>query len=140
MRFWDSSAVIPLLVQEPSTATVRAMLTEDASMLAWRFTATEIVAALWRRRRADEISEAGRLVAASGLAALEVRWTTVEDVGQVDRRARRILAVHPLRTADALQLAAALVGCDDHPNAMPFVTLDGRLGEAARREGFAVLP
>lgn len=140
MRFWDSSAVVPLLVHEASTAEVRSLLAEDSSMLAWRFTATEIVSALWRRRRADEISEAGRLGAEAALAVLEARWTAVEDADEVDRRARRMLAVHQLRTADALQLGAALAGCDDRPEAISFVTLDARLAEAARREGFAVLP
>lgn len=55
-------------------------------------------------------------------------------------RAGRLLAAHPLRTADALQLAAALAWCDDVPRGESFVCLDERLREAARREGFAVLP
>jgi hypothetical protein len=97
-------------------------------------------AALWWRRLMDEIDGAGRLAAEAGFAAMEVRWATVEDAGHVDRRARRLLAVHPLRTAGALQLGAALVGCDEHPDAMPFVTLDKRLAEAARREWFTALP
>jgi predicted nucleic acid-binding protein len=58
----------------------------------------------------------------------------------VDRRARRLLAAHPLRAAAALQLAAALVACDERSDVPPFVTLDDRLAEAARREGFVVLP
>jgi len=62
------------------------------------------------------------------------------DAAHVDRRARRLLGLHPLRAADALHLAAALVACDERPHALPFVTLDERLVDAARREGFAVLP
>jgi hypothetical protein len=58
----------------------------------------------------------------------------------VDRRARRLLAVHPLRAADALHLAAALIACDERSDVLPFVTLDDRLAEAARREGFDVVP
>jgi hypothetical protein len=39
------------------------------------------------------------------------------------------------------QLAAALMWCDDAPGAAtPFVCLDERLRDAARREGFAILP
>jgi len=64
----------------------------------------------------------------------------VEDAAQVDRRARRLLAAHPLRAADALQLAAALVACDERPDVLALVTLDDHLAEAARREGFVVLP
>jgi uncharacterized protein len=140
MRFWDSSAVVPLLLEEPSSDTVRSLLREDAAMVAWRLAGTEVVSALWRRRRADELDEAARRFAEQGLALLESRWTSVEDAAYVDRRARRLLAAHPLRAADALQLAAALVACDERSDVLPFVTLDDRLAEAARREGFVVVP
>jgi uncharacterized protein len=140
MRFWDSSAVVPLLLDEPSSDTVRSLLREDAAMVAWRLAGTEVVSALWRRRRADELDEAARRFAEQGLALLESRWTSVEDAAYVDRRARRLLAAHPLRAADALQLAAALVACDERSDVLPFVTLDDRLAEAGRREGFVVVP
>lgn len=48
------------------------------------------------------------------------------------------MRLHPLRAADALQLAAALVLSDFEPRTLPFVTLDDRLASAARREGFEV--
>ena len=140
MRFWDSSAVVPLLLEEPATSAIRPLLRQDAAMIAWRLTGTEVVSALWRRRRLDELDEATRREAETGLAVLESRWTSVEDAAHVDRRARRLLATHPLRAADALQLAAALVACDERPDVLPFVTLDERLAEAARREGFTVVP
>jgi uncharacterized protein len=55
-------------------------------------------------------------------------------------RAGRLVSAHPLRAADAFQLAAALAWCDDTPAGESFVCLDERLREAARREGFAILP
>ena len=140
MRFWDSSAVVPLLLEEPSSDAVRALLREDAAMVAWRLTGTEVVSALWRRRRADEMDETARRFAEQGLTLLESTWTSVEDAAHVDRRARRLLAAHPLRAADALQLAAALVACDERSDVLPFVTLADRLAEASRREGFVVVP
>lgn len=54
--------------------------------------------------------------------------------------AGRLLAVHPLRAADALQLAAALRWCEDEPGGKAFVCLDDRLRAAARREGFSPIP
>jgi len=51
----------------------------------------------------------------------------------------RLLRVHPLRTADALQLGAAIVAAEDHPATLPLLTLDDRLAQAAEREGFAVV-
>ena len=35
MIFWDSSAIVPLLVREPSSARSKALLREDPVMLAW---------------------------------------------------------------------------------------------------------
>ncbi len=140
MRFWDSSAVVPLLVREDATDAVKRLLRDDDQMVVWRLTGAEIVSALWRRRRADEIDDPTRTGAESALAILERAWTTVDDLAHVDRRARRLLAVHALRAADALQLAAALVACDETPGLLPCVTLDDRLADAARREGFSVLP
>jgi hypothetical protein len=54
--------------------------------------------------------------------------------------ARRLLRVHPLGTADSLQVAAALVAAEGVPSSLPFVYLDGRLRAAAAREGLPVLP
>jgi predicted nucleic acid-binding protein len=140
MKFWDSSALVPLLVEESSSAALRALLRDDPTLVVWRLSGTEVVSALWRRRRADELDERMRLAAEAGLGDLERIWTVVEDATQVDRRARRLLAAHALRAADALQLAAALVACDERPDVLALVTLDDRLAEAARREGFVVLP
>jgi hypothetical protein len=53
--------------------------------------------------------------------------------------ASRLLRVHPLRAADALQLAAALAAAKGDPSSLDVVCLDQRLSEAARREGFRVL-
>jgi predicted nucleic acid-binding protein len=65
---------------------------------------------------------------------------TVPPTEEVRRRARRLLAVHSLRAADALQLAAALVFCEDEPGRADFACLDDRLRGAASKEGFRVLP
>ena len=48
---------------------------------------------------------------------------------------RRVLRVHPLRAADALQLAAALEWSGGAASGM-FITYDERLRDAASREGF----
>ena len=61
-------------------------------------------------------------------------------VDAVKARAKRLLGVHTLRAADALQLGAALTAASDDPLGWDLVCLDERLAEAARREGFAVLP
>lgn len=55
-------------------------------------------------------------------------------------RADRLLGIHTLRAADALQLAALLAASEERPADLPLVTLDDRLANAARKEGFPVLP
>jgi predicted nucleic acid-binding protein len=140
MRFWDGSALVPLLVHERTSAALLRLARKDPQIVVWRLAATEIVSALWRRRRAGELDPSGTDTAEERLAILEQSWTCVDDLAHVDTRARRLLALHKLRAADALQLAAALVACDEQPSLLPFVTLAHRLGEAARRERFSVLP
>lgn len=140
MKFWDSSALIATEVAERSTGAIREIVEEDADVVVWVLTQVEIASALWRRRRADEIAEAGRAEAQRRLDQTLANAVTVQDVSAVARRARRLLATHSLRSADAMQLAAALAGCEDEPERLPFVTLDDRLAEAAAREGFEVLP
>jgi uncharacterized protein len=100
----------------------------------------EIVSALWRRQRSGDLDERSRANAQRHLDELLPACSVIVDVALVARRARRVLALHLLRAADALQLAAALVACDDRPELLPFVTLDDRLSDAAAREGFKVFP
>jgi len=64
----------------------------------------------------------------------------IEPTLRLRERAGRVLRAHPLRAADALQLAAALVWCDDASSGETFVSLDDRLRGAARREGFTIQP
>jgi uncharacterized protein len=139
VRFWDSSALIPLFVVEPSTALVRGWLDEDADVVVWALTRVELVSAIARRRR-ERRELASRLASArrNALAASE-RWLEVTAIDAVRSRAERVVELHPLRAAHALQIAAALVAARDDPGAFEFVTLDDRQAEAAEREGFRVL-
>jgi len=65
-------------------------------------------------------------------------WMEVEPTETVRERALRLLRVHPLRAADALQLSAALVACSEQPRGCVFYSGDLRLKEAAIAEGFIV--
>jgi predicted nucleic acid-binding protein len=63
----------------------------------------------------------------------------VTDVEVVRDRAERLLAVHAIRAADALQLAAALVLVREQSRGRDFVVADGVLAAAAEAEGFNVI-
>jgi uncharacterized protein len=67
---------------------------------------------------------------------LRAAWHEVEPSDEVRESAKRLLRVHDLRTAEALQLAAAFYVAEARPSTLEFVSLDERLMAAARREGF----
>ncbi len=139
MKYWDSSALVALLVAEPSTALRQSMLRDDPAIVTWWGSLAECTSALHRLEREHRLSAPEFLRSLGRLEVLAHAWREVEPSARLRRRARRLLGVHPLRAADALQLAAALVVADEDPKALSFVSSDARLAEAARREGFAVL-
>jgi hypothetical protein len=138
MRFWDSSAIVPLVTREASSEPLREIYRTDPAILIWTLSSPEVISALCRRHREGALSAAQLEAAEDRLRRFREDWSECEDVVPVRERAERLLHVHALSAADALQLAAALVATEERPRAFPFVTLDGRLGEAASREGFRV--
>ena len=140
VRFWDTSAVIPLLVHEPTTSHLLTDLREDEHMIVWWATRVECVSALTRRGREGGLDAAGESQARAALDLLISSWSEVQPTERVRSLAERLLAVHPLHAADALQLASTLVWSSGIPDQRPFYCLDGRLSDAARKEGFAVQP
>ncbi len=140
MRFWDASAITPLLLRERSTSDMRKLLRDDRSMVVWWATGLECLSAVRRRERESKQDPRGARVAVRRLEGLAAGWSEVLPSDRVRSSAERALAVHPLRAADALQLAAALAW-EAHPaRTADLVCLDERLREAAAKEGFRVLP
>ena len=139
MRFWDSSAILPLLVDEDATVAITWEHRRDPAILVWWATPVECTSALARREREGSLASASLSEALDRLAELERAWAEVHPVERVRAQAMRLLRVHALASADALQLAAALVAAEDQPRTLPLVTLDERLALAAEREGFAVV-
>ncbi len=139
MRFWDSSAIVPILVGEATSGAVLAELERDPEVVAWWGSEPECVSALARLEREASLSAAALGEALRRLSALVGAWQEVQPVALVRLTAIRLLRVHPLRAADALQLSAAIVAAEDHPATLAFVTLDARLALAAEREGFPVI-
>ena len=138
MRFWDSSALVPLVSDEPSTDALTALAATDRGILVSFITPVEVTSAIWRKARTIGNEEA-RSRSHSRLAALQAQWVVVNAFQDVVEHALRLVARHGLRGADAIQLASArLIRASNAP--MPFVTLDEELIYAARAEGFPVLP
>ena len=139
MRFWDTSALLPLVVAESETTRTERWLRDDPAVVVWMLTRVELLSALARRRR--EVPRSARVLTAARREVLHAweRWAEITAVEPVRRHAERLVETHPLRAADALQIAAAIVAAEERPDTIDFVTFDVRLAEAAEREGFRVL-
>ncbi len=140
MKFWDSSAIIPLCLKEQMSETVKRLIKSDEDIVVWWGTRVECFSALSRRRREGVLDNNSELKAKAILSALSEEWSEVQPSEPVRQRAERLLAVHPLRTADAFQLAAALLWAQENPQGLEIVCLDQNLREAGHKEGFTLLP
>ncbi len=135
MRFWDASALVPLLLDQPRTARAREHHAEDPELVVWWGSAIECASAIARLHRDGALTDGEDARARALLMALKASWFEVQPGDAVREQALRILRLHPLRAADALQLAAALEWGGSPPSGH-FVSFDERLSAAARREGF----
>jgi predicted nucleic acid-binding protein len=139
VKFWDASAIVPLLVAEPTTRRVQALAKRDPDMLVWWGSEVECASALTRLERAAALDAKRGALASDRLRQLANGWHEIEPSEIVRESAMRFLRVHPLRAADALQLAAAFIAAERRPASLQIVTLDQRLADAARKEGFALV-
>ena len=140
MRFWDASAIIPLCLNEKASQTVKPLLKTDDDIVVWWMTYIECLSALSRRQRERILHPGDAGKARAVLSALAAAWSEVQPTERVRGRADRLLSIHPLRAADAMQLAAALVWAQETPRGFDFICLDQNLREAALKEGFSIQP
>jgi predicted nucleic acid-binding protein len=138
--FWDSSAVVTALLDEARSEQLIDAFDTDPSPVIWWATPLECHSAVVRATREKRVSHADAAEARERLRGARTQTLEVAPTEAVRDRANRLLSSHPLRTADALQLAAALLWCEEQPLTETFVCLDERLRDAARREGFTLLP
>ena len=140
MKFWDTSAIVPLCVVEPATSRLRPIAEADPSLVVWWATRTECMSGFARLRRERKLPALTVTRAEHALMMLSREWSEVLPGEGLRARAERLLGVHPSRAADAFQLAAALVWSRGETRLHALVSLDERLREAGEREGFQVLP
>jgi predicted nucleic acid-binding protein len=139
VRFWDTSAIGPLLIAEASTRRLQALAARDPDILVWWGSKVECASALARLERDAALDPPAVALAFDRLKQLAAGWHEVDPSDIVRETAARFLRVHPLRAADALQLAAAFIAAEQRPQSLEMLTLDDRLASAAQKEGFAVI-
>jgi uncharacterized protein len=139
VRYWDSSAIVPLLVAESGSGRVREIHSRDPAIVTWWGTPIECVWALARLEREGALTSAGLGHSITRIRHAIRSWTEVWPSDDVREQSIRLLRVHPLRAADAVQLAAAIIAAEFQPSTLDFVTLDRNQGVAADKEGFRVI-
>jgi predicted nucleic acid-binding protein len=140
MRFWDSSALISLCLTESSSEDIKRVVRSDEDIVVWWATHVECLSALARRRREGTLSSDADIKSKAVLSAMAAEWSEVLPGERIRQRSERLLLTHPLRAADAFQLAAALIWAEETPQGLEIVCLDQNLREAALKEGFTLLP
>lgn len=138
--FWDASGIVPLIVREAWSPVARRVAEDDPRLVVWWGSVVECLSAIGRQERSGALSHSGADEARRVLAAISAGWTEVVPSEEVRGQAGTLLRRHPLRAADALQLAAALIWSEGRPRGHRFMTLDERLASAARGEGFDLAP
>ena len=136
MKFWDASAIVPLLVAESTTRPLQALANRDSDLLVWWGSQVECASALARLERGALLDVKGAASAFDRLKQLANGWHEIEPSEIIRENALKFLRVHP---PDALQLAAAFIAAKRRPPLLQVVTLDDHLANAARKEGFELI-
>jgi predicted nucleic acid-binding protein len=139
MRFWDVSALVPLLVNDQTSANLAGLYRADPQVIAWWGSPVECVSALARMEREGKLDAAAMSEAIRRITEMCIVWDEIQPLAIIRDLAVRLLRTHTLRAADSLQLAAATVASKNRPASLDFVCLDKRLSLAAQREGFNVI-
>jgi predicted nucleic acid-binding protein len=136
--FWDASAIVPLCVPAQNAGHDRQLLHQHAPVVWWG-TAIEVVSALARLRRQNFLTEPQHYAAEKRFTALRRSWREILPTNRLRELSELQLVRYDLRAADSLQLAAALVWCNQRPKNRAFLCRDVRLRDAARSEGFSIV-
>lgn len=139
MNFWDSSAILPLLVSESTSEATRTYLDSQPEMAIWWATPVECMSALARKEREGRLNLSDMVIAQKNLNLIVQSCVGIDATGRVRGLAQKLLRRYPLRAADSLQLAAACVLAGDANEDYGFVCNDERLTIAASKEGFEIV-
>jgi predicted nucleic acid-binding protein len=137
--FWDASALVPLCVGQ--SATTRAIaLYKTYDTVVWWATPVEIASALARLLRMRQLDSREWAKASKLAQSLAGSWSVIQPSDALRATAIQLVGRYDLRTADSLQLAAALEWCEYAPPGRVFLAADQKLRDAALLGGFDAKP
>lgn len=137
IAYFDTSAIVPLLVDEPGTAVAGRIWDGAERLVSVRLACVEARAALAQATRLGRISPQQRRTSKRALEELAAQLDVVEIDDDLVDRAGDLAEQHSLRADDAVHLAAARRVLDQH---LVFVAGDRALLAAARAIGISVAP
>ena len=137
LAFWDSSALVKLLVEEPGSEIAAALWDGSTALVASRLVVPEVSAALAAATRARRIDEARARAARTEWRRYFAALDLLDLTGDLAVRGADLAAAHDLSGADAVHLATALALRETE---LVAVTWDRRLAAAAQAEGIVVVP
>ena len=135
IAYFDTSAVIPLIVVEPSSSRCNQVWNEASRVVSIRLLNPEARAALARAERMGRITRAQRVAAVAELEAIITEIDHIEVTAELAHAAGELAQRHGLRGYDAVHLAAALAA---HDSDFVLATGDADLAAAATSLGLAV--
>ncbi len=135
MKFWDSSAIVPLLIQQGRTSQAQSLYKEDPLVMLWWGSDVECTGTIARLVGEGALGRSEEQAAFERLGELQHEAHEIQPSAKLQQIAKRLLRTHILRSADALQLAAVLSANELSLSSLPFVCFDERLGLVAQREG-----
>ena len=133
--FWDTSALVPLCVQQSMTPRAIALYKLHDTVVWWA-TPVEIASALARLVRLKQLDPNDGTRARKLAQRLTDSWSVIQPSDALRAKSIQLVDRYDLRAADSFQLAAALEWCEDAPQGRVFLTAERRLKEAARSSGF----
>lgn len=135
--YFDTSALLKLCVAERGSELATRLWDRADAVVTSRLADPELRAVLAAARRAGRLDRATAASAVSAWDRMSPALYVVEVSERVTASAAGLLRSHPLRAADAVHLASALL-CSAGATVM--AAWDDHLAAAARAEGLTVLP
>lgn len=135
----ESSAVLAWLLDEPTAAAVRRLLSEAEVIVASDLTLIECDRILLRAVALKELSEAEAADRRAHLVEAAAHWQVLRIAGEIVDRSRAPFPGDPIRTLDAIHLASLLVARSAVVG-LRLLSLDDRVRQTATRLGVAVEP
>ena len=99
--FWDTSALVPLCVQQQPSTAVRALL-KQYEIAVWWATSVEMRSAFERLLRMGQLTQAEHAAAGMRLEKLRRGWRELQSMEALRTQAEAFLMSYPLKAADGL--------------------------------------